>query len=113
VLFAQVHGEGTGFTQYVEMTRHYNHLDPTGSIAFDGQGEIEEILVMDCRVRRLLLQGFAVLALASAVAGFINCEIGWGQRGLLRSEGIAWPRSCLTGMYCFEVRRRILIVYFN
>jgi hypothetical protein len=61
----------------------------------------------------LLLQGFAVLALASAVAGFINCEIGWGQRGLLRSEGIAWPRSCLTGMYCFEVRRRILIVYFN
>jgi hypothetical protein len=40
--YDEVHGGGSGFTGYVEMTRHYNHLDDTGSIPFDGQGAIDD-----------------------------------------------------------------------
>jgi hypothetical protein len=39
--FPEVHGLGSnGFTEYLQMQRHYNFLLTTGSIAFDGQGAI-------------------------------------------------------------------------
>jgi hypothetical protein len=39
--FSEVHGEGSnGFTEYRTMQRHYNFLQTTGSIPFDGQGAI-------------------------------------------------------------------------
>ena len=28
----------TGYTEYYKMSRHYSHLDPTGSVQFDGRG---------------------------------------------------------------------------
>jgi hypothetical protein len=39
----EVHGEGNkGYTAYNKMTRHYNFLDTKGSIAFDGQGQVND-----------------------------------------------------------------------
>ncbi len=39
--FNEVHGAGSnGYTEYREMQRHYNFLDTTGSIPFDGQGAV-------------------------------------------------------------------------
>ena len=41
--FEEVHGEGNlGYTAYNVMTRHYNFLDTQGSIAFDGQGQVND-----------------------------------------------------------------------
>jgi hypothetical protein len=38
----QVNGAGsTGFTELNNMQRHYSHLDPTGSVPFDGQGAVK------------------------------------------------------------------------
>jgi hypothetical protein len=35
-------GEGsTGYTEYNRMVRHYSHLDPSGSLAFDGKGLVK------------------------------------------------------------------------
>lgn len=40
---SEVHGEGNlGYTAYNKMTRHYNFLDTQGSIAFDGQGQVND-----------------------------------------------------------------------
>ena len=39
--FSEVHGPGSnGYTEYLQMQRHYNFLLTTGSIPFDGQGAI-------------------------------------------------------------------------
>ncbi len=39
--FQEVHGgNSNGYTEYHAMTRHYNHIDPTGTIHFDGQGTV-------------------------------------------------------------------------
>eukprot|EP01038_Epipyxis_sp_PR26KG_P007354 gene7354-10024_t len=32
----------------------------------------------------------------------IKCRIGYGQRGLLRSDEIGWVRTCPNTNYCFE-----------
>ena len=32
----------------------------------------------------------------------IKCLIGYGQRGLLRQDGISWPRTCPSATYCWE-----------
>ncbi len=41
--FQEVHGgDSNGYTEYYEMTRHYNFLNSVGSIPFDGQGEIRD-----------------------------------------------------------------------
>jgi hypothetical protein len=41
--FDEVHGgNSNGYTEYNVMTRHYNFLDTTGSIPFDGQGAVKD-----------------------------------------------------------------------
>lgn len=37
------------------------------------------------------------------VNGFITCNTGYGQRGLLYEDGIAWVHTCPASDYCFEV----------
>lgn len=37
---AEVRGPGDPNTAYVNMSRHYSHLDTTGSVQFDGQGAV-------------------------------------------------------------------------
>eukprot|EP01035_Chromulina_nebulosa_P020418 gene20418-26496_t len=34
-------GDSNGYTEYYQMTRHYNFLSTVGSIPFDGQGEVK------------------------------------------------------------------------
>ena len=31
----------------------------------------------------------------------VKCVIGWGQRGLLHSNGVSWTRNCVETDYCF------------
>eukprot|EP01038_Epipyxis_sp_PR26KG_P012059 gene12059-16136_t len=41
--FEEVHGgNSNGYTEYYEMTRHYNFLSTEGSIAFDGLGAVKD-----------------------------------------------------------------------
>lgn len=41
--FEEVHGgSSNGYTEYYQMTRHYNFLSTIGSIPFDGQGEVKD-----------------------------------------------------------------------
>jgi hypothetical protein len=40
--FQEVHGSNSLYTVYNQMMRHYSHLDTTGSIPFDGQGQVKE-----------------------------------------------------------------------
>ena len=49
----------------------------------------------------LLLNTLMVLTLLRG-CNPIKCFIGFGQRGLLRDEGISWPRTCPTATYCWE-----------
>lgn len=32
----------------------------------------------------------------------LNCNMGYGQRGLVNSNEIAWTKSCPKAQYCFE-----------
>jgi hypothetical protein len=41
--FEEVHGgNSNGYTEYYPMMRHYSHVDTTGSIPFDGQGDVKD-----------------------------------------------------------------------
>lgn len=41
--FDEVHGgDSNGYTEYKQMQRHYNFLETTGSIPFDGQGAVKD-----------------------------------------------------------------------
>lgn len=48
---------------------------------------------------------FIVLYFINGVKS-INCNIGYGQRGRLRDDGIDWPRSCPDSTYCWEATTR-------
>ena len=50
-----------------------------------------------------LLRFFIFLLGVVVSNGYITCNTGYGQRGLLYEDGIAWVHTCPGSDYCFEV----------